>query len=117
MVPFAIELLGALLLELLEGGDCQHFVVLYEVLRRSTGGISPVQNTGPASGSGQNAGTGGGSGQQPTGTIPAPPVSLLDRAMASAGISPTRLREGNRCAPTTLFALIIIYTFDPIERR
>ena len=80
MVPFANELLGALLLELLEGGDCQHFVVLYEVLRRATGGISPVQNSGTASG--QNAGTGS-------------PVSLLDRAMASAGISPTRMREGN----------------------
>ena len=79
MVPFAIELLGALLLELLEGGDCQHFVVLYEVLRRATGGISPVQNTG--TGAVQNTGTGA--------------VSLLDRAMASAGISPTRMREGD----------------------
>ena len=34
-VPFTSELLGALLLELLEGGDCQHFTVLSEILRRA----------------------------------------------------------------------------------
>lgn len=32
-IPFAEELLGGLLRELLEGGDCQHFVVLCEILR------------------------------------------------------------------------------------
>jgi hypothetical protein len=50
-VPFASELLGSLLLELLEGGDCQHFTVLCELLRRAglleaatlSGGISKVQ--------------------------------------------------------------------------
>ena len=49
-VPFTSELLGALLLELLEGGDCQHFTVLSEILRRAglldaattSGGISKV---------------------------------------------------------------------------
>lgn len=49
-VPFASELLGAILLELLEGGDCQHFTVLCELLKRSgllesatvAGGISKV---------------------------------------------------------------------------
>lgn len=34
-VPFASELLGAILLELLEGGDCQHFTVLCELLKRA----------------------------------------------------------------------------------
>lgn len=34
-VPFGLGLLGALLLELLEGGDTQHFVCLCEVLRRA----------------------------------------------------------------------------------
>ena len=34
-IPFASELLGDLLLELLEGGDCQHFTVLCEILRRA----------------------------------------------------------------------------------
>ena len=34
-VPFASELLGDILLELLEGGDCQHFTVLCEILRRA----------------------------------------------------------------------------------
>jgi hypothetical protein len=38
-VPFASELLGSLLLELLEGGDCQHFTILCELLRRVGGGL------------------------------------------------------------------------------
>ena len=32
-IPFGVEILGSLLQELLEGGDCQHFVVLCEVLK------------------------------------------------------------------------------------
>ena len=36
-VPFGNELLGNILLELLEGGDTQHFVLLCEVLRRADG--------------------------------------------------------------------------------
>jgi len=36
-VPFGKELLGNILLELLEGGDTQHFVLLCEVLRRADG--------------------------------------------------------------------------------
>ena len=51
-VPFTSELLGALLLELLEGGDCQHFTVLSEILRRAglldaattSAGISKVRS-------------------------------------------------------------------------
>ena len=34
-VPFTIELLGSILKELLENGDCQHFVVLCELLQRT----------------------------------------------------------------------------------
>ena len=34
-VPFTIELLGSILNELLENGDCQHFVVLCELLQRT----------------------------------------------------------------------------------
>jgi hypothetical protein len=32
-LPFSVEILGFLLQELLDGGDCQHFVVLCEVLK------------------------------------------------------------------------------------
>ena len=54
-VPFASELLGAILLELLEGGDCQHFTVLCELLKRAglleaatgAGGISKVPQSAP----------------------------------------------------------------------
>ena len=53
-VPFASELLGDILLELLEGGDCQHFTVLCEILRRAgllqaatlSAGISKVRQKG-----------------------------------------------------------------------
>jgi len=34
-VPFTIDLLGSILKELLENGDCQHFVVLCELLQRT----------------------------------------------------------------------------------
>jgi hypothetical protein len=52
-VPFASELLGALLSELLEGGDCQHFTVLCELLKKAgvleaatlSGGISKVTSS------------------------------------------------------------------------
>ena len=51
-VPFASELLGDILSELLEGGDCQHFTVLCEILRRAgllqaatlSAGISKVRD-------------------------------------------------------------------------
>jgi hypothetical protein len=36
-LPFGTELLGKMLLELIEGGDTQHFVLLCEVLRRADG--------------------------------------------------------------------------------
>lgn len=53
-VPFASELLGDILSELLEGGDCQHFTVLCEILRRAgllqaatlSAGISKVRDKG-----------------------------------------------------------------------
>jgi len=38
-LSFAAELLGKMLLELIEGGDTQHFVLLCEVLRRAEAGL------------------------------------------------------------------------------
>jgi len=38
-LPFGVEILGSLLQELLEGGDCQHFVVLCEVLKNAGMGL------------------------------------------------------------------------------